>query len=362
MTADEIVSSLMESLAKAANADPRLQAAFDAEQANEALQQGMAVEGHIDFFALRELLVSKGAPDDVVRKIMLQMDAEATNKGLSVIEGLFQDAAAETVIAAGGFLPAAEIKAEKEAIDHALVAVVVRNTDLHVDMDEFRARMLAALDAALQTGDVDLEPVAQFLADTDTEESARHETLLTLIQLTQQGRTRYNLKLPDSMSTLSEAEQTAILDAFNKRCPSKDLPPPSQARQSKPEERKKKDDKARPATPAFVPPGKQPPKKKGRGRWLILTLALVAAAGVALWRVRPPPRYAAAPLTLPPGTMPCTQVLVQGSKFFCGMKVQAWSAVGKLSSSEREAMRAKTLEVAKAAGYTAVNYGLDSSK
>jgi hypothetical protein len=60
--------------------------------------------------------------------------------------------------------------------------------------------------------------------------------------------------------------------------------------------------------------------------------------------------------------MPCTQILVQGNKFFCGMKVQAWSAVGKLSSSEREAMRAKTLEVAKAAGYTAVNYGLDSSK
>jgi hypothetical protein len=362
MTADEIVTSLMESLTKAANTDPRLQAAFDAEQANEALQQGVAVEGHIDFFALRQLLVSKGAPDDVVRKIMLQLDAEATNKGLTVIEGLFQEPTAETVIAAGGFLPAAEIKAEKEIIDHALVAVVVRNTELHVDMDEFRAKMEMALDAALQTGEVDLEPVAQFLASTDTEERARHETLLTLIQLTKQGRTRYRLTLPASMSALSDGEQTEILDAFNKRCPSKDVPPPSQARVSIPDRKEAKDTK--PAAPAFVPPGKQPKKKKkGRGSWIVtLSVLLAGGVGFAVWRVQPPARFDAAPLTLPPGSMPCSQILVQGNKFFCGMKVTAWSALSKLSAAERDAMRAKTLEAAKAAGYTAVNYGLDSSR
>jgi hypothetical protein len=361
MTADEIVSSLMESLDKAAKADPRLQAAFDAEQCNDALQQGMAIEGHVDFAALKGLLLGKGAPDDVVRRIMLQLDAEATNKGLTVIEGLFQDPVAESVIAAGGFLPAADIKREKELIDNALVAVVVRNTELHVDMDEFRAKVLSALDAALQTGDVDLDPVAQFLASTDSEESAWHETLLTLIQLTEQGRTRYKLKLPASMSTLSAAEQTAILDAFNKRCPSKDVPPPSQARPSLPDKKDKKDTK--PAAPAFVPPGKQPPqKKKGRGGLIFLALLLLAGGGFAIWRVQPPARFDVAPLTLPPGCMPCSQILVQGNKFFCGMKVSSWNMLAKLSAAERDALRAKTLEAAKAAGYPAVNYGLDSSR
>lgn len=362
MTADEIVSSLMESLAKAANADPRLQAAFDAEQANEALQQGMAVEGHIDFFALRELLASKGAPDDVLRKVMLQMDAEATNKGLTVIEGLFQDAAAETVIAAGGFLPAAEIKEEKEAIDHALVGVVVRNTELHVDMDEFRAKMAVALDAALQTGDVDLEPIAQFLDGTDTEETARHETLLTLVQLTKQGRTRYNLMLPGSLSGLTEAEQTAILDAFNKRCPSKDVPPPSQARQSRPEDKKEKKEK-KPQHPTFVPPGKQPPpKKKGRGWLLFLSLALAMGGGIAAWRVQPPPKFKPATVTLPSDAMPCSQILVQGKVLFCGMKITSWSSLGKRPNSEVDAMKAKTKDTAIAAGFTSVTYGLHHGK
>lgn len=361
MTADEIVSSLMESLAKAANADPRLQAAFDAEQANEALQQGMAVEGHIDFFALRELLVSKGAPEDVVRKVMLQMDAEATNKGLTVIEGLFQDATTETVIAAGGFLTAAEIKDEKETIDHALVAVVVRNTDLHVDMDEFRAKMAVALDAALQTGDVDLEPVAQFLDGTDTEETARHETLLTLVQLTKQGKTRYNLMLPGSLSGLSDAEQTAILEAFNKRCPSKDVPPPSQARQSRPEDKKEKKEK-RTQHPTFVPPGKQPPKKKGRGWLLLLSLALVIGGGIAVWRVQPPPKFKPVAFTLPSDAMPCSQILVEGKVLFCGMKITSWSSLSKLPSSELKAKKAKTKDAATAAGFTSVTYGLDSTK
>ncbi|HEX2881033.1 MAG TPA: hypothetical protein VHO25_15985, partial [Polyangiaceae bacterium] len=107
---------------------------------------------------------------------------------------------------------------------------------------------------------------------------------------------------------------------------------------------------------------KQPPKKKGSGRVIMLMIVLAAGIGFAVWRVQPPPKFDVAPLTLPPGSMPCTQILAQGNKFFCGMKVTAWDTLAKLSASEREAMRAKTLEAAKAAGYTAVTYGLDSSK
>lgn len=359
MTADEIVSSLMESLDKAAKADPRLQAAFDPEQCNEALQQGMAIEGHVDFAALKAVLSGKGAPDDVVRRIMLQLDAEATNKGLSVIEGLFQDPVAESVIAADGFLPAAEIKREKELIDNALVAVVVRNTELHVDMDEVRGKLLAALDAALQTGEVDLEPVAQFLATTGSEETACHETLLTLIQLTKQGRTRYNLRLPDSLVTLSEAEQAKILEEFNKRSPAKEGPPPSQARISKPDDKKEKKGQQ----PAFVPPPKNKgPEKKGRGWLYFLGFLALVGGGVAIWRVQPPPKFAVATVVLPPGSMPCSQILAHGNEFFCGMKVATWQELTKRPTSELEAMRKKTKEAANAAGYTAVNYGLDTSK
>jgi len=349
MTSDELVSSLSENLEAAANSDVRLRSAVVQGEVVDCLQQGLAVEGHIDFSPLREKLLEKAAAG-VVDGALLPLRSFAAANGFTIIDGMFTPAPAAAPVE-NGFLPLADLQKERDILDRALVAVVVRNTELHADMEQFRQHLGAAMDQAAESGRLELEPLDAFLRSTDSEETVRHETLLTLLQT----KTKYTLILPASLNALSDTQRTSILEAFNKRCPA-EVAPPSVSRAPRQE-------KKEPKPPAFVPLGKQKPKKKSVVGWLVFgAILVVGAAGGALYSVAPPAPMPRAELTLPPSAMPCSKLLADGKVVFCGLNIAAWKAIAERDTAQVQAMKTVTADTAKAAGYASVRYGIDTGR
>jgi hypothetical protein len=362
MGSDDIVSSLIESLESSASSDGRLRAAVIREEAVTYLEQGLAVEGLIDLSPLRHHLLDKGAPNDLVIGAMAQLSSIAASAGLtpssppSIPSPAGAGSSAEQAPELDGFISGADIRRENEKLDRVLVSVVVRNADLNVDMEQFRDHLIAALNAARQTGTVDLEALYNWLTGTGSTETACRETLLALVSLGAQAKTRYQLSLPNALKALPEGQQKEILDAFNKRCPPETQPTP-QPRGPRSEEKKA-------APPAWMPP--KPDDKKGKSSfpsYLILLFVLLAGGG-GFWFLNSEAQYEPAgdALKLPAGTMPCTQLLKRGKGIFCGIKATTWTALSQSQgAADVKDMKQKTVDAAKSAGFSGVSFGLDTS-
>ncbi|HTM46650.1 MAG TPA: hypothetical protein VL137_16960 [Polyangiaceae bacterium] len=363
MGSDDIVSRLIEGLEAAANSDASLRAAFVRQEAIDCIDQGLAVEGLIDLSPLRHHLLGKGAPKEAVVNAIGQLSAIAAAVGLTPSSPPSIPSPADPASAGAsaqapepdGFIPGDEIRREKDKLDRALVSVVVRNADLNVDMEQFRDHLRSGLDAGRATGAVELEAVYDWLKSTGSTETACQETVLSLVSLAAQAKTKYQLGLPSALKALTEAQQKEILDAFNKRCPPEAQPAP-QPRGPKPEEKKA-------ATPAWVPEKPTAKKKKSAvGPLMAVTILLCAGGGFLLFGGEADYKPAGESLKLPPGAMPCTMLLRRGNGIFCGLKPAAWTSLSEAHGADVKDMKKKTIDAATSAGFVGVTFGLDTSR
>lgn len=378
MTSDELISTLAGNLEAKVAADASLQGLFTREDVVSALEMGSALEGMLDLSPLREALIEKGVPNERVEATLDELGVTAKQNGFELAEGMFREASPDDVVASileaaprrvapaiDGFLPAAEIQKERDTMDRVLVSVAVRNDKLEgVDLDQFRDALSSALDAATASGRLELQSVYAFLQGAGLDEQTCSETVLTLAQPGMPGysgvnKTRYQIELPQSLDALNESERKAILDAFNRRCPSDAVAP---ARKM-PRPAKKTEDKRAAAMPGLPPPEKEKKKRSPVQNVVVyggalLVLAVIGLTVVTGLRQRQEVKDVADSFTPPSGGMPCSQVLKRGTALYCGIKPDTLADIGQRSGGEIKSMKQKTTEAALAAGYSSVVFGL----
>lgn len=378
MTSDELISTLAGNLEAKVAADASLQGLFTREDVVSALEMGSALEGMLDLSPLREALIEKGVPSDRVEATLDELGVAAKRNGFELAEGMFHEASPDDVVASileaaprrvapaiDGFLPAAEIQKERDTMDRVLVSVAVRNDKLEgVDLDQFRDALSAALDAATSSGRLELQSVYAFLQGAGLDEQTCNETVLTLAQPGLPGysganKTRYQIELPQGLAALSEPERKAVLDVFNRRCPSDAVAP---ARKM-PRPAKKAEDKRAAPLPGLPPPEKEKKKRSPVQNVVVfggalLVLAVIGMLILTSMAKREEVKDVADTFTPPSGGMPCSQVLKRGNALYCGIKADTLADIGQRPGGEIKSMKQKTTEAAVAAGYSSVVFGL----